>query len=94
MKEYMSKGIIIGEQKEYEFDGKKYYKLPLLLGVIDSNGNFNDKAVVGVAKGEEPIVNPADAVFGTKIMCTVNERTYNEETSYVCSDLEILKKKQ
>lgn len=50
MQEYMSKGIIIGKQEEYEFDNKKFYKLPLLLGKFDEQGNFTDKAVVASAK--------------------------------------------
>lgn len=93
MQEYMSKGIIIGKQEEYEFDNKKFYKLPLLLGKFDEQGNFTDKAVVASAKGDKPILKSEDIVFGTQIMCTVNEKTYNDKITLVCSEVEIIKKK-
>ena len=87
MNEFLSKGIIIGKQVSYEFDGKTYYKVPVLLGVADSEGFFTDKAVVGVAKGDAPILNEKDIKFGARILCTVNVKTYEGKTSYVCSDV-------
>lgn len=93
MQEYMSKGIIIGKQEEYEFENKKFYKLPLLLGKFDEQGNFTDKAMVASAKGDKPILRQEEIIFGTQIICTVNEKTYNDKTTLVCSDVEIIKKK-
>lgn len=33
-------------------------------------------------------------MFGTQIMCTVNEKTYNDKITLVCSEVEIIKKKE
>lgn len=67
MNEFMSKGIVIGKQESYEYEGKTYYKLPLLLGVPDSDGHFTDKAVVGSAKGQTPILKDEEIYFGAPI---------------------------
>lgn len=94
MNEFISKGIIIGKQSTYEFDGKTYYKLPLLLGVPDADGNFTDKAVVGAAKSDAPILNDNEIKFGARIMCTVNVKTYEGKTSYACTDVTLVPEKQ
>ena len=57
--------------------------------IISENeqGNFTDKAVVGAAKSDAPILNEKDIKFGARIICTVNVKTYEGKTSYVCSDV-------
>jgi len=88
---YFAKGIILSEVSETETQGKKYYKLAVLIGEKDSKGFYDpSKVEVAVIRATEPILQGKKLTYGMAVLVEVDVSSYEGQTRIKYSNPQLI----